>query len=151
MLHNIWPGPLAGFAAWSPARQLDAVTELQGNSHLDLQTLAFFVRALSDRQLDEVTRNNVANALLIQEQMPTGVPYLLASMIDDHDESSVWRSYAVQHVAIAYEREQSRFIVDALTSAMNSDCTSLACTAMMQLHRLNRLNRHNQLEQDKLP
>ena len=141
------PKALAGFASWSPSRQLNAVTELQGNPHLDPQTVAFFVRALSDRQLDEVTRNNVANALLIQEQMPTGIPHLLASMIDDHDESSVWRSYAVQHVAIAYEREQSRFIVDALTGAMNSNCTSVACTAMMQLHRLNRLN---QLGQDKL-
>lgn len=141
------PKALAGFASWSPSRQLNAVTELQVNPHLDPQTVAFFVRALSDRQLDEVTRNNVANALLIQEQMPTGIPHLLASMIDDHDESSVWRSYAVQHVAIAYEREQSRFIVDALNGAMNSNCTSVACTAMMQLHRLNRLN---QLGQDKL-
>ena len=85
------PKALAGFAAWSPARQLDDVTELQGNPHLDPQTMVFFVRELSDRQLDEVTRNNVVNATLIQEQMPAGVPYLLASMIDDHDESSIWR------------------------------------------------------------
>ena len=132
------PKSLSGFLAWSPARQLDAVTKIQDNPHLDQPIVAFFIGELSDRQLDEVTRNNIANALLIQDQVPVGVSTLLANMIDDHKESSVWRSYAVQHLATAFVREQEPFMVEALTNAMSSDCTAVACTAMIQLNRLQR-------------
>jgi HEAT repeats len=132
------PKALSGFLAWPPARQLDAVTKLQDNPHLDQPIVAFFISELSDRQLDEVTRNNIANALLIQGQVPNSVPILLANMIEDHEESSVWRSYAVQHLATAFVREQEPYMVEALTNAMRSDCTAVACTAMIQLNRLQR-------------
>lgn len=135
------PPALTGFRSWSRQAQLNAITAIESNPRLDDQVVAFLGYELAaDRSLDDITRNNIANALLIQSQAFTTLPETLIHMVNDRNESSTWRAYALQHLATAFERVNGgdQQILKALQSAMADPDNSVACTAMIQLNRLER-------------
>jgi hypothetical protein len=139
------PEPFQGFFTWSPRQQLDAVTKAQSDPHLDAVTIGFFLQEVQDHHLDEVTRNNLANALLVQDQPSDQLAALFARMIDDPAESMIWRAYAVQHLASAYPGRDGEAVVAVLMRAMDHGAGAIAGTAMIQLDRLAR-EQHLQLD-----
>jgi len=131
------PAALADFYAWDAGVQLNRITELQADAHLDLAILGFLSQAINDPALDETLRNNMANCLLNQVQPDPYLHRRFIAMINDPQESYTWRIYAVQHLAVCMATSaKPRVIVDTLQALMRRGEPSIAGTAMLHLHRL---------------
>ena len=76
--------------------QLNRVTAAMENRTLPADLLAFFEKEIFNRQHWDVTRNNMANALVWQETPNPQLHELFAKMLADETESPVWRDYCLQ-------------------------------------------------------
>jgi hypothetical protein len=90
---------LKEFHDWMPAKQEQVVTNLMKDPSLDAEELAFFKNELFNKELSEVTRNNMANALIGQGKKDPTLHTVFLQMIDDPTESPIWRDYSLQFLA----------------------------------------------------
>jgi len=132
------PIALVGFWDWSAARRLEVVSLLQTEHELPKEILSFFRMAILDRDLDETIRNNLANALLVQDQHDPEIYNLFISMIMDRQEPYVWREYALQHLAVAAHFSSDRAACErVLRDQFERGELAIPGTAALHLHRLN--------------
>jgi hypothetical protein len=79
--------------------QLNRVTAAMENRTLPADVLTFFELEIFNRQHWDVTRNNMANALVWQETPNPRLHELFAKMLADETESPVWRDYCLQFLS----------------------------------------------------
>ena len=70
-----------------------------------------------DRQLGQVLKNQLMDALCAMEPPPQGLGDLLEQIYADRDQNAVLRDYAVQHLATFYEQMAAALGVDEQTRA----------------------------------
>jgi hypothetical protein len=87
------------FRTLTEHERLNRVTAAMENHTLPADVLAFFEKELFNRQHWDVTRNNMANALVWQESPNPRLHELFAKMLADESESPVWRDYCLQFLS----------------------------------------------------
>ncbi len=131
------PIELHDFYLKNPGQQLDDITNLQVNPDLSNAVVIFLNSAIRDKTLDEVTRNNMANALLGQRSPDPHLYLIFLKMIDDLGESYQWREYCVQHLARTAETSSDpKRVVEKLKTLMKDGEMGIPGTALLHLHRL---------------
>jgi hypothetical protein len=130
------PAELEGFMSWTAARRLDVVTAMQGDPQLSPETVSYLKMAIRSKELDDVTRNNMANALLIQDVKDPFLSEAFADMIQDESENERWREYSVQHLAgtLPFARNPKEII--ATLMKIGGQRGSVAGTAILHLSRI---------------
>jgi hypothetical protein len=93
------PAGWTDFRTITEQERLDRVTAAMENHTLPADVLAFFEKELFNRQHWDVTRNNMANALVWQESPNPRLHELFAKMLADESESPVWRDYCLQFLS----------------------------------------------------
>jgi hypothetical protein len=136
------PSQFTGWAQWETARRTAAITKIVGNPRLDPEIIAFLQRELLNRGLHPGTRNNIANALMGQDERPAGLAEIFMRMVDDPQESITWRDYSVQRlVASLPPGADTAPVADKLLSLIRSGPGSLPGTALIQVDLLLRSGR----------
>lgn len=118
-------------------QRLDLVSDLQHDLHLKPEMVAFIKAEIADRALDLVTRNNMANLLILQDVKDPTLADVFRTMAEDRTEKYMWREYAVQHLASAidFASDQARQI-DALWRLVKTGEESIPGTALLHLQYL---------------
>jgi hypothetical protein len=131
------PPDVAGWYEYTENQRLDIATEFQHHNDLKPETVAFFKDAIRDKGLGLVTRNNIANVLILQQKNdPTLAPVFLA-MVEDKSEDYLWREYAVQHLASSADwAADKEAVVAALWRQVETGDGSIPGTALLHLHYL---------------
>ncbi len=80
-------------------KRLNQVTESMKNKDLPKQIQSFYKAELFNRDHWDVTRNNMANALVWQENPDPNLHRLFIRMLEDKDEDPVWRDYCLQFLS----------------------------------------------------
>jgi len=93
------PAGWQDFRTLTEQERLDRVTAAMENHTLPADVLAFFEKDIFNRQHWDVTRNNMANALVWQESPNPRLHELFAKMLADESESPVWRDYCLQFLS----------------------------------------------------
>jgi hypothetical protein len=87
------------FRTLTEQERLDRVTAAMENHTLPADLLAFFEKELFNRQHWDVTRNNMANALVWPESPNPRLHERFAQMLADESESPVWCDYCLQFLS----------------------------------------------------
>jgi hypothetical protein len=128
------PAAFRGFGEWSPVDRLNAVTAQMENKNLPPAVLDFFKAEIFNRQHWDVTRNNMANALVWQEKPDRNLHKLFIQMLDYEQEDPVWRDYCLQFLS---ECLPSSADPDLITSKLHEysekSGTNMAGTATVHL------------------
>jgi HEAT repeat protein len=128
------PPEFRGFGDWSQVDRLNAVTAQMENKNLPPAVLEFFKAEIFNRQHWDVTRNNMANALVWQEKPDRNLHKLFIQMLDDEQEDPVWRDYCLQFLS---ECLSSSVDPDLITSKLQEysqkSGTNMAGTATVHL------------------
>jgi HEAT repeats len=125
------------FYTYSPERQLDFVTELESQYALPREVIIFLMAAVQNKKLNEVTRNNIANTLLNQNNREPSLCEIFIGMINDKLETNKWRDYAIQHLGVSINNghlQESAFL--KLLEIASSETGGLRGTAMRQLNMI---------------
>jgi hypothetical protein len=93
------PAGWQDFRTVTEQERLNRVTAAMENHTLPADLLAFFEMEIFNRQHWNVTRNNMANALVWQESPNPRLHELFAKMLADESESPVWRDYCLQFLS----------------------------------------------------
>lgn len=106
------PGTLfTGFHEWSRRQQETFATELMARKDLDPEEIAFIRSELRNKDLTDLTRNNLANAVLSQDQRDPELYRLFLAMIDDPEQSDVWRDYSLQFLSRTLRFSSDRDVI----------------------------------------
>lgn len=110
------------------------VTDLEADPRLPPEIVRFIRAAVEDRSLEEVTRNNMANCLLIQADHDPELAALFMRMVDDMRESPTWREYASQYLAgtVAFAPDRAAITAKMWQLAEHGD-GPITGTALIQL------------------
>jgi hypothetical protein len=131
------PPEFADFGRWEESERLKVVTRLSHDSALSPQTIRFLKVELRDKSHWLVTRNNIANALSVQEPSDPELCSLFAAMIADGAESLEWREYAIQHYAAnAASSPDPQAVVDELRALLSHGDRFYAGTVLVHLDLL---------------
>ena len=87
------------FLEQNQMKRLNQVTETMRQSDLPSQILGFYKAEIFNRDHWDVTRNNMANALVWQENPDPNLHRLFIRMLEDKDEDPVWRDYCLQFLS----------------------------------------------------
>jgi hypothetical protein len=128
------PDRFANYPGMNQMQRLNFVSDVMHDKHLDQQAVDFLLAELTNRDLMNVTRNNIANALVRQSKRDPRLVDAFAAMIADESEDMTWREYSMQfyaqmHTTAANPQE----ITDTLWSYATADDDSLAATALLHL------------------
>lgn len=125
---------LQDFHDLSPAEQLDLATGLMRNHDLSAQDTEFIKSELCNRSLDNVIRNNLANALIGQNNPDPDLHHVFLPMIDDPTESPVWRDYSLQFLSstLAFT-SQPELVIEKLKEVANHGRGNIQGTALVHL------------------
>jgi hypothetical protein len=121
------------FLTLKPGEQLDRVTAAMENHTLPADLLAFFEKEIFNRQHWDVTRNNMANALVWQESPNPRLHELFAKMLADESESPVWRDYCLQFLSECLKSSSDPEAVKALLTRYAQGKDGLAGTAIVNV------------------
>ena len=113
--------------------QLNRVTAAMENRTLPADVLAFFEKEIFNRQHWDVTRNNMANALVWQEQPNPRLHELFAKMLADETESPVWRDYCLQFLSECLKSSSDPEAIKALLARYAQGKDGLAGTAIVNI------------------
>lgn len=90
---------LKDFHGMSPSEQGTLATTLMRDRNLSGDEVEFLKAELANHTLDPVTRNNIANALTMQNNPDPELHRVFLAMVDDPTESAVWRDYSLQFLS----------------------------------------------------
>ncbi len=113
--------------------QLNRVTAAMENRTLPADLLAFFEKEIFNRQHWDVTRNNMANALVWQESPNPRLHELFAKMLADETESPVWRDYCLQFLSECMKSSSDPEAIKSLLARYAQGKDGLAGTAIVNI------------------
>jgi hypothetical protein len=113
--------------------QLNRVTAAMENRTLPADLLAFFEQEIFNRQHWDVTRNNMANALVWQETPNPRLHELFATMLADETESPVWRDYCLQFLSECLKSSSDPEAIKAILARYAQGKDGLAGTAIVNI------------------
>jgi hypothetical protein len=129
------PQQAASWDRWTEAQRLDFVTRCQRDPRLPPELLAFFKRAIHDKALRPVTRNNMANCLVDQDVKDPALAGMFREMALDRGENEVWRDYSLQFMAASIDWAADRSaIASTVWDMARQESGSIAGTAIIHLH-----------------
>ena len=115
-------------------KRLNQVTESMKNKDLPKQIQNFYKAELFNRKHWDVTRNNMANALVWQENPDPDLHRLFIKMLDDEGEDPVWRDYSLQFLSECLpSSSEPNVIKDKLKEYSQKTGTNMAGTATVHL------------------
>jgi hypothetical protein len=119
------------------SQRLDLVSDLQHDPRLKPEVVAFFKAEIADRSLGLVTRNNIANLLVLQDVRDSTLADVFRVMAEDRTEMYMWREYAVQHLASAtdFSNDPAKQ-TEALWRMVDTGEESIPGTALLHLNYL---------------
>ena len=113
--------------------RLNRVTAAMENYTLPADVLAFFEQEIFNRQHWDVTRNNMANALVWQESPNPRLHELFAKMLADESESPVWRDYCLQFLSECLKFSSDPEAIQSLLTRYAQGKDGLAGTAIVNV------------------
>jgi hypothetical protein len=127
------PAGWQNFRTLTEQERLDRVTAAMENHTLPADVLAFFEKELFNRQHWDVTRNNMANALVWQESPNPRLHELFAKMLADESESPVWRDYCLQFLSECLKSSSDPEAIQSLLTRYAQGKDGLAGTAIVNV------------------
>jgi hypothetical protein len=127
------PAGWQDFRTITEQERLDRVTAAMENHTLPADVLAFFEKELFNRQHWDVTRNNMANALVWQESPNPRLHELFAKMLADESESPVWRDYSLQFLSECLKSSSDPDAIKFLLTRYAQGKDGLAGTAIVNV------------------
>ncbi len=127
------PAGWTDFRTLTEQERLDRVTAAMENHTLPADVLAFFEQEIFNRQHWDVTRNNMANALVWQESPNPRMHELFAKMLADESESSVWRDYCLQFLSECLKSSSDPQSIKSLLTRYAQGKDGLAGTAIVNV------------------
>lgn len=127
------------FYEWSQMQRLNKVTEaMHRKEPMDAALYAFFKAEMFNRDHWDVTRNNMANALVWARTADGGHPdpelhQAFITMLEDENEDPVWRDYCVQFLSENLPHASDKKRVTEVISRVSEGDGSLAGTAMVHM------------------
>jgi HEAT repeat protein len=103
------------------------------NHTLSADVLAFFEKEIFNRQHWDVTRNNMANALVWQESPNPRLHELFVKMLADESESPVWRDYCLQFLSECLKSSSDPEAIQSLLTRYAQGKDGLAGTAIVNI------------------
>jgi hypothetical protein len=130
---EILPVGWQDFRTITEQARLNRVTAAMENHTLSADVLAFFEQEIFNRQHWDVTRNNMANALVWQESPNPRLHELFAKMLADESESPVWRDYCLQFLSECLKSSSDPDAIQALLIRYAQGKDGLAGTAIVNI------------------
>ena len=128
------PMAFRDFYAMSQMKRLNAVTAKMEDGDLPPATLAFFKAELFNRNHWDVTRNNMANALVWQDKPDPELHRLFIKMLEDQTEGAVWRDYCLQFLSECLPSSSAPEVIEATLREYSQKAeTNMAGTATVHL------------------
>jgi hypothetical protein len=127
------PAGWTDFRTLTEQERLDRVTAAMENHTLPADVLAFFEKDIFNRQHWDVTRNNMANALVWQELPNPRLHELFAKMLADETESPVWRDYSLQFLSECLKSSSDPEAIQSLLTRYAQGKDGLAGTAIVNV------------------
>jgi hypothetical protein len=121
------------FRTITEQERLDRVTAAMENHTLSADVLAFFEKEIFNREYWDVTRNNMANALVWQESPNPRLHELFAKMLADESESPVWRDYCLQFLSECLKSSSDPDAIKSLLTRYAQSKDGLAGTAIVNV------------------
>jgi hypothetical protein len=121
------------FRTITEQERLDRVTAAMENHTLSADVLAFFEKEIFNRQHWDVTRNNMANALVWQESPNPRLHELFVKMLADESESPVWRDYCLQFLSECLKSSSDPEAIKSLLTRYAQGKDGLAGTAIVNV------------------
>jgi len=138
VVQNLPAGPVELLpAGWQEFRklnemaQLNRVTAAMEDHNLPEDVLAFFEREIFNRKHLDVTRNNMANALVWQEKPNRQLHALFIKMLGDETESPAWRDYCLQFLTECMKSTSEPETIKAVLARYSKGKDGLAGTAIV--------------------
>jgi HEAT repeat protein len=127
------PAGWTDFRTITEHERLNRVTAAMENHTLPADLLAFFEKEIFNRQHWDVTRNNMANALVWQESPNPRLHELFAKMLADESESPVWRDYCLQFLSECLKSSSDPDAIKSLLTRYAQGKDGLAGTAIVNV------------------
>jgi len=127
------PAGWQDFRTITEQERLNRVTAAMENYTLPADVLAFFEQEIFNRQHWDVTRNNMANALVWQESPNPRLHALFAKMLADETESPVWRDYCLQFLSECLKSSSDPDAIKAILTRYAQGKDGLAGTAIVNV------------------
>ncbi|HPS00955.1 MAG TPA: HEAT repeat domain-containing protein [Candidatus Sumerlaeota bacterium] len=128
------PQGFVGFKEWSETKRVLVVSELERDAHLSSEVIKFLKETLRDKDLSDLVRNNVANALLAQEPKDATLYRVFLDVVGDSSQSPTWRCYSIQFLAETLPYCANRVeVTKRLHDLTRDNDQTLASQAMMML------------------
>ncbi len=127
------PAGWQDFRTITEQERLDRVTAAMENHTLPADLLVFFEKEIFNRQHWDVTRNNMANALVWQESPNPRLHELFAKMLADESESPVWRDYCLQFLSECLKSSSDPEAIQSLLTRYAQGKDGLAGTAIVNV------------------
>jgi hypothetical protein len=127
------PAGWQDFRTITEHERLIRVTAAMENHTLPADLLAFFEKELFNRQHWDVTRNNMANALVWQESPNPRLHELFAKMLADESESPVWRDYCLQFLSECLKSSSDPEAIKSLLTRYAQGKDGLTGTAIVNV------------------
>jgi HEAT repeat protein len=127
------PAGWQDFRTITEQERLDRVTAAMENHTLPADLLAFFETEIFNREHWDVTRNNMANALVWQESPNPRLHELFAKMLADESESPVWRDYCLQFLSECLKSSSDPEAIKSLLTRYAQGKDGLAGTAIVNV------------------
>jgi len=121
------------FRTITEQERLDRVTAAMENHALSADVLVFFEKEIFNRQHWDVTRNNMANALVWQESPNPCLHERFAKMLADESESPVWRDYCLQFLSECLKTSSDPKAIQSLLIRYAQGKDGLAGTAIVNV------------------
>jgi len=121
------------FRAWSDGERLNRVTAVMTNRTLPPDVLTLFEQEIANRRHPDLTRNNMANALVWQENPNPRLHELFIKMLEDRTENPVWRDYCLQFLSESLKSTSEPEAVKAVLARYAKGKDALAGTAIVHL------------------
>jgi hypothetical protein len=128
-----FPAGWTDFRTLTEQERLDRATAAMENFTLPADLLAFFEKEIFNRQHWDVTRNNMANALVWQESPNPRLHEFFAKMLADESESPVWRDYCLQFLSECLKSSSDPDAIKSLLTRYAQGKDGLAGTAIVNV------------------
>ncbi len=127
------PAGWQDFRTITEHERLIRVTAAMENHTLPADLLAFFEKELFNRQHWDVTRNNMANALVWQESPNPRLHENFGKMLADESESQVWRDYCLQFLSECLKSSSDPDAIKSILTRYAQGKDGLAGTAIVNV------------------
>lgn len=127
------PNQFARYHELTHGDRLRIATDLMENKNLPKETIDFFRAEIFNRGQMDSTRNNMANAICWQRNKDPELHLLFIKMLEDQDETPVWRDYCIQFLTECYESSNDKSLIIETIKKYSKGKDSKAGTALLHL------------------